>query len=320
MTKRSAFSKLEDKMVKKFPNLWILGLHIFLPVVLTANAVLFTIGYFYKYDLSQPWYELGDFFGGVTLLMTLLSILLFTLFIIRQVRFNTHRIHHRLPYKQGISFFIGFFLIFSAISALPVMANLGSYVHSKQITKDWNVDHYQDISPHRYDQQSTDMERFAEMVYHKEKMFYPVKWEFWNWYLLISVGFAMMLFAICATKARDFGWAMFISALFPIMYFIIYAFLELIIRFNGVKEQESAIILLTSFLLISIVMALGSKPIRSRAFSIAIYLYTPALFIFYMLYFDWWEFVDSSIAIFVVACVATVFFNVIFRRKYVEPH
>ena len=307
-------------MIKRFPNLWILGVHFFIPLLFVAHLVLFLIGYFYRYDLSEPWYELGDFFGGVTLLTTLLTILLFTLFIIRQVRFNTHRIHHRLPYQKGIGFFIGFFLIFASMSALPMMANLGSYVHSKQMVVKWDVEVNGHHSAPYYDQQFTDKERFAEMVYQKEKMFYPAKTAFWNSYLLVSLSFAMMLFAICATKPRDFGWAMLISALFPVIYFIIYAFLELIMRLNSVQEQESAIILLTSFLIFSVAMAAGQKAVRSRAFTIALYLYAPLLFTLYMLYFDWEDVLDTSGPVFVVAFLATLFFNVIFRRKYVEPH
>ena len=324
MTKQtSIFKKWEDRLLKANPTLWILGVHYFVPIILAASAILFGIGYAYQYDLDHtPYYELGSFFGVLTLLMSLLSILLLIMFIIRQVRFNTHRIHHRLPYKKGVVIFISFFLIIASISTLPVMGNLGSYVKSYYQTMELRENLFQEHEEHYYNNwnESITDYQFAEIVVDKSKMFYPAKSDFWNVYLVFSLFISMMLFAICATTPKDFGWAMLISALIPICYGILFAVFEIVGGIGG--ERNIAVGLMTAFVLFTAIMAIprpsGPKS-KDKPFAIALYIASPVVV---FLYAVWWELdslTENSVIFFVTALLMTILFNYLFKRRYIEP-
>ncbi|MFY0644557.1 MAG: hypothetical protein JXR19_08855 [Bacteroidia bacterium] len=324
MTKQTnIFKKWEDRLLKSNPTMWILGVHYFVPIILIVGAILFAIGFAYQYDLQHtPYYELGSFFGVLTLLMSLLSILLLIMFIIRQVRFNTHRIHHRLPYKKGFFFFVSFFIVIASISTLPVMGNLGSYVKSYYQTAEVRAALYEAEANDYYnnwDGSVTD-EQFAEMVQNKSKMFYPAKWDFWNVYLVFSLFIAMMLFAICSTTPRDFGWSMLISALIPICYGILFAVLEIA---GGIgSERTIGVGLMTFFVLLTAFIGLirpNGSSAKSNAFAISLYIGSPMVVFLYAVWWDLDSLTDHSGLFFITAIVMTILFNYIFKRRYIEP-
>jgi hypothetical protein len=74
--------------------------------------------------------------------MVLPTILLVVIFIIRQVKFNSKRVHLSLPHKYSFLVFLYFFGLFFAITALPFIGNLTAYVKANYTldTKQYEID------------------------------------------------------------------------------------------------------------------------------------------------------------------------------------
>ena len=127
MNLKSYFKKIDEQLLSSKPILWVLGVHIFIPILVVVALVLFLIGFLTPVNPLMPWYTYESSFEKLSMTMILPAILLAIVFIVRQVKFNSVRVHVKLPYSYGKSFFLYYLLCFWLITALPFAGNLGSY-------------------------------------------------------------------------------------------------------------------------------------------------------------------------------------------------
>ena len=103
---KKIFNTISDKVLINNPFLWIIGWHRFLPLVLFLVILAVSIGLVTPteaYDYGIPFlFEFSTFIG-------FLSFLVFVLFVIRQIKFNSFRVHHKIPYKKSITIYFNFF-------------------------------------------------------------------------------------------------------------------------------------------------------------------------------------------------------------------
>lgn len=111
---KKIYNTISDKVLKSNPFLWIIGWHKFLPIIILLMIAAIILGFLiptkvYTYS-PQFLYETSTFLG-------FLAFVVFVLFVIRQIKFNSFRIHHKIPYKKSITtyFYFVFFILFLVI-------------------------------------------------------------------------------------------------------------------------------------------------------------------------------------------------------------
>lgn len=317
---------IDDKFLRDYPKLWILGLHTIVPLVIIIALGMFGLGFIIPLDLENL-RDSSSVFTTLTLLGNLVAILLLILFAIRQIRFNSNRIHHRLPYDSGFGFFGAYLVVIIGIMSIPYMPNLGSYAHARIQTSNVviseDADQYYDYYMEgRYE---NGLEELAYAVDHKRYMFYAASPEFWRWYSLVALGFAMLLFAVCTTKLSDFGWAMLYTALLPIVFSILSGIIVIGLLSSHMQEHDLKLVfgtlmaIIMGFLIYNAIPRESNK--RKRSFQISLFLLAPAIFSYYgfLIFED--NYVNSiNTGIWLVALVAAYLFNNLFRWSYVNPH
>jgi len=113
---RNLYDNVSDKILKKSPFVWIIGWHKFLPLILFLMLLAVIAGFIIPtevYDYSIPYLNEISFFLGF------LAFIVFVLFLIRQVKFNSFRIHHKIPYSNSISFYFHFVLFVLLLALIP---------------------------------------------------------------------------------------------------------------------------------------------------------------------------------------------------------
>jgi hypothetical protein len=120
------YNKIDTYLLARHPNLWVLGIHIFIPIIVVTFLVLGLIGAVLV-NVATVAYSLDDSFEQLGLAMVLPVILLLILFIIRQAKYNALRVHHFLPFKRRFAFFLAFWITFFGITSLPFATYFGSY-------------------------------------------------------------------------------------------------------------------------------------------------------------------------------------------------
>lgn len=125
------YKKIDAKLLKKYPKLWILGIHFYVPIIIALYLILYGIGFAYSMDPLPKASDTRDFMSSILTFMIIPLILLSILFIIRQIKFNSMRVHHSLPYRNVILNFLSFLIISSAIFFLPFVVQLGTYHKAK---------------------------------------------------------------------------------------------------------------------------------------------------------------------------------------------
>lgn len=318
----SWFKNLDNKLIKSRPITWILGLHIFVPLILIEGLVLFAIGYFHGFDTEIQRDE-KSLYGLISLLATMLSIAFIVIYFIRQVRFNSKRIHHQLPFKRFMSFFFAFYMIMLGLSMLPYAANYGAFTKAYQETREldakvghelqewqyWELDHPEDNTMLLY------------YVKYKKSSFFCAKWVFILNYSLLALALAMMLLGICSTSIKDFGWSMLINTLIPIAFGILLAISGIL----GGLDGEGTMTILTIMTLIAIVVGLFAVPRhsndRSRSFALSFYFYSPILILTYiMTAIDELDIDDWPVGMtYLIVLVVTLLFGVYAKRRAVNP-
>lgn len=316
------FKQLDNKLIKSRPITWILGLHIFLPVLLIEGAVLFAFGYFHGFDIEFQRDE-KSLYGLITLLTTMLSIAFVVIYFIRQVRYNSKRIHHQLPFKRFMSFFMAFYIIMLGLTFMPFAANYGAYVSSYQATRaiDEKVGHELQEWQYWELEEDEDAAMLLYLVKYKRSSFFCAKWMFALNYSLIALVLSMMLLGICATSIKDFGWAMLINTLIPISFGILVAISATL----GVMDGEGKMTVLTIMTLIAIVVGLFAVPRhandRSRSFALSFYFYSPILLLSYIMFaIDDLDVDDWPVGItYLIVIAVTLLFGVYSKRRAVNP-
>ncbi|MFT5725028.1 MAG: uncharacterized membrane protein (DUF485 family) [Bacteroidia bacterium] len=128
MNLKSYYQKIDHRMLERFPNLWVLGIHIYLPILATLYFILFAVGFIYPLNPLPYFYDYESFFENLSLTMVLPTILLLVVFVIRQVKFNSKRVHLSLPYKHSFLVFLYFLVIIFSITVLPFIGNIAAYL------------------------------------------------------------------------------------------------------------------------------------------------------------------------------------------------
>ena len=125
---KAYFKKIDHHLLQKYPNLWVLGVHIYIPIILALYLIIGIAGLLYLLNPLPEFYRYRDFFENMSVTMILPTILLVVIFIIRQVKFNSKRVHLSLPYKQQFLVFLYFIFLFLSITTLPFVGNITAYI------------------------------------------------------------------------------------------------------------------------------------------------------------------------------------------------
>ncbi len=115
-------------MLEKYPNLWVLGVPIYVPILVLLHVIIMSIGFIYPLNPLPDFFRYKDFFENISITMILPTILLVVIFVIRQVKFNSKRVHLSLPYRYQFLVFLYFFGLLFGITSLPLSGNLAAYV------------------------------------------------------------------------------------------------------------------------------------------------------------------------------------------------
>ena len=118
---KAFFNKINTYLIKNKPFHWIIGWHIFIPMLLLLFiiAILFAFGFSIKiYNYRSESRDFIAFFLGF------ISLMGFILFIIRQAKYNSFRIHHHIPFKKAYLVFASFWLITTLFAVIPFIPEL----------------------------------------------------------------------------------------------------------------------------------------------------------------------------------------------------
>ncbi|MFT5725027.1 MAG: hypothetical protein ACI9JN_002150 [Bacteroidia bacterium] len=121
------YKKADAYLLQNHPRLWVLGIHIFIPITVLLWLILFIIGIL---RINEPWrdiYSVEDGFEQIAVGMILPVMLLVILFIIRQVKYNSKRVHQKLPFKGRFVVFLSFWIVLFLLSSLPMATYFGSW-------------------------------------------------------------------------------------------------------------------------------------------------------------------------------------------------
>jgi hypothetical protein len=302
------FKSIDNKLLKSYPKVWILGLHIFIPILLVLLPLMFLVGYATPIDKSISQWSLVEDLTPIVLLVTLVAITLLVLFTIRQIKFNSSRIHHTLPYKNLLGNILSYVLIIGGILFLKYAPVYGLLAKCKAVG---------------YFDSDKDYHFSAFDVMDSE--FYMVMGAF-------ILFLTMLLHTICSTKISDFGWGTLVVALVIPSYVIITA-VFMLASGGGNGSEHLAFALFLMVVILSIFIALGNvttKKVLTKAFGIALHLVLPLIvgvIGFYIMLQSKGESNingDGAIHFIYWLCVASgllglVFFNFYYRRKYIHP-
>ena len=135
------YKKIDTQILKKSPFHWILGWHLFLPIIVVLALFGAVIGYLIPTETYT--YSAGEL-GIASFFLGFMAFMAFILYVVRQVRFNSFRIDHRVPFKKSILIFFSFWLIVTLLSLIPFTPY---QIHSwhvqkkiKSITSDFDKD------------------------------------------------------------------------------------------------------------------------------------------------------------------------------------
>lgn len=301
------FKSIDNKLLRSYPKVWILGLHIFIPILLVLFPLMFLVGYATPIDKSLSQWRLVEDLTPIVLLVTLVSITLLVLFTIRQIKFNSSRIHHTLPYSNLMGNILSYFVIICGILLLTYAPVYGLFLKCKAVG-------YFNVNQMYYDQ-------FSDVV---DSEFYMVVGAF-------ALFLCMLLHTICSTKISDFGWGALVVALVLPTYFIVTALFML--GFGGGDGAEDvAFTIFLLFVIGSSILAFGAntKQILTKAFGIALHIVLPLIVMVIAFYIRfqlegqngiigkkvvnliYWLCVGSGL-------LGLVFYNLYYRRKYIHP-
>ncbi|MFT7590866.1 MAG: hypothetical protein ACI9UJ_000784, partial [bacterium] len=187
---------------------------------------------------------------------------------------------------------------------------------------------------------------FHNRLINKRSFFYPLEWEFWRFYFLLTLALSVLLIILCSVNIAEFGWGMLVVALHPTVFGIVGALVAFMFQdVSGEKAAVIGIVLLLLFTLNAYIIAFfkGFKPSLRRAFAIACHIYTPiaAAILLFLLkeasnccFIDnnWREYCDCylpctsdefdlivlSVVVF-GAIVSTFFFGRYYKKQYTNP-
>ena len=136
------YNKIDAYLLKKFPFQWIIAWHKFIPLLLVLAILGIGLGFLPSLK-TYSYYNDGNIELAATFL-GFVATLVFILYIIRQLRFNSFRIHHHIPFKRSNFIFFAFWfisLLFTLIPFIPfktLSCRAKNYIN--HITNDFEAD------------------------------------------------------------------------------------------------------------------------------------------------------------------------------------
>jgi hypothetical protein len=122
---KKRFKDWDIKISKKYPKIWILGIHIYLPLLVFSALLFYALGWaFYTSDVPRM-KEVNEYGFGILQFAIIPMVLVAILYAIRQIKYNSLRVHHHMPYKNPYLSFITYFVVFFILTAVPLMAGIG---------------------------------------------------------------------------------------------------------------------------------------------------------------------------------------------------
>ncbi len=113
---KELYKKIDNSFLKSNPFQWIIGWHKFLPLIFILVILAVCTGFLIPtriYTYSPP------FLAPLSIFIGFLSLLIFVLFVVRQIRFNSYRIHYKIPYKKSMTTYFSFVLFILLLAVLP---------------------------------------------------------------------------------------------------------------------------------------------------------------------------------------------------------
>ncbi len=117
MKKPEIFNKIDKSILKKHPFQWIIGWHIFLPIIVGLILLAAALAFLTPTKIFS--YSDDDSLKVSSVFVGFISFMAFILYVIRQIKFNSFRIHHHIPYAKSILIFFSFWLIIFLFSVIP---------------------------------------------------------------------------------------------------------------------------------------------------------------------------------------------------------
>ena len=139
---RQRFKKWDRSIAKRFPKLWVLGLHIYVPVILAVWLLFYAMGWTMSGEPLPTQGAVNDYADKLLLYSILPTIVIGVLYFIRQIKFNALRVHHHLPFKNPFIHYFTFLLVCVLFTAIPMTSHLGLYhnmsstIHEREFNDD----------------------------------------------------------------------------------------------------------------------------------------------------------------------------------------
>lgn len=205
--------KYNHQILKAYPKIWISGLHIILPILLTLWLLSYIVGAALKFDLTgtvddydTKYSQAKSIINSVRALLVLILLAIAIFFISRQIKYNNIRVHHRIPYSFSILYFVlYFFTFFGLLYALNL-----------------------------FDQGLINSNNFYE---HK---FFTLQFKLID-FSNIALGFSGVLYIVCTTSRSDFGAALVRLFLLGPVVSLISVFIFFITKGINIDSDETVI-------------------------------------------------------------------------------
>jgi len=127
------YTKTAQTILKKSPFQWIIGWHLFLPIIIILFIFSITVGFMFP-TTTHNYYNNGGL-KTAAVFLGFLSFMAFILYIVRQIKYNSFRIHHHIPFAKSMMIFFSFWTITSLLSFVPFIPY---HIHNWRVTQKIN--------------------------------------------------------------------------------------------------------------------------------------------------------------------------------------
>lgn len=312
--------------IKKYPLIWIWGVHIFLPLAVLFNLLFYVLAYFGISDLDSLT-EKSVFSGLSQFIISFIpTILVIITYLVWLVRYNSSNIYPTLPYKRGL-LTIGVMLIqFLAITYIPFNTFQGSVARMKYLAKEYvednNLKPIADNSMWSYYNKTTD-EIASGIHYDNFLGDFEIEEEAYLFWLNSALVFLFIAMTITYTSIGVMGWAFLYNVVFSIISGILLAVSSVFIAGSNDGIFFINTIQYTG-LLVSAYLAFGPSGLSQKVSDRFIVLTSFMLIsTFYSTFgtslLDGLEFNGMAVVNALILLTITVVFNYVYRHKYLYP-
>jgi len=129
----NSLNKRETIILKKTPFRWILGWYKFAPIL--VGLFFFAVLLAFLVPTRIYTYSDDDGLEYAAIFIGFLSFMGFVLYVVRQVKFNSFRIHHHIPFAKSITVFFSFWVL---ITLFAIPAFIPHQIHSWRVKQQVN--------------------------------------------------------------------------------------------------------------------------------------------------------------------------------------